>query len=65
MYKKDLEKMITQSVVEGGFFADKVDKLEYVCIGANTEDVHSPSERVSMTSLQNTYRYLQELITKF
>lgn len=64
MYKKDLEKMITQGVVEGGFFADKVKNLEYVCIGPNTEDVHSPNERISITSLQNTYLYLKKLLSE-
>lgn len=62
MYNKDLEKMITQGVVEGGFFADKIENLEYVCIGPNTEDVHSPNERLSITSLQNTYEYLGEIL---
>lgn len=65
LYNKDLEKMITQGVVEGGFFADKIKGLEYVCIGPNTEDVHSPNERVSITSLKNTYKYLQEVLSSF
>lgn len=62
MYGKDLEKMITQGVVEGGFFADKIKGLEYVCIGPNTEDVHSPNERVSIKSLQKTWEYLKEIL---
>ncbi len=65
LYKKDLERIITQGVVEGGFFKDKIKDLQYVCIGPNTEDVHSPNERVSITSLQNTYRFLQELLSVF
>lgn len=64
MYKKDLEKMITQGVVEGGFFADKIKDLEYVCIGPNTEDVHSPNERLSITSLQNTYEFLKKILSE-
>ena len=65
LYNRNLEKMITQGVVEGGFFLSKVKDLQYVCIGPNTEDVHSPNERVSITSLKNTYEYLQELLTSF
>lgn len=64
MYKKDLKKMITQGVVEGGFFADKIKDLEYVCIGPNTEDVHSPNERLSITSLQNTYEFLKKILSE-
>ena len=65
IYSRNLEKMITQGVVEGGFFLSKVNDLQYVCIGPNTEDVHSPNERVSITSLKNTYEYLQELLISF
>ena len=65
LYNNNLEKMITQGVVEGGFFKDKIKDLQYVCIGPNTEDVHSPNERVSITSLQNTYKFLQELLKDF
>ena len=62
MYGKNLEKMITQGVVEGGFFADKIDGLEYVCLGPNTEDVHSPNERVSIKSLKNTFEFLKKIV---
>ena len=62
MYQKDLEKMMTQGVVEGGFFSDKIKDLEYVCIGPNTEDVHSPNERLSIPSLQRTWEYLKNVI---
>lgn len=62
IYEKDLEKMITQGVVEGGFFAEKIKDLQYVCIGPNTQDVHSPNERVSITSLQNTWNYLKKIL---
>lgn len=62
IYGKNLEKMITQGVVEGGFFADKIEGLEYVCLGPNTEDVHSPNERVSIKSLQNTWEFLKKIV---
>lgn len=62
LYGKNLEKIITQAVVEGGFLADKKENLEYVCIGPNTEDVHSPNERVSISSLQRTWKFLLEIL---
>lgn len=65
IYGKNLEKMITQGVVEGGFFADKVNGLEYVCLGPNTEDVHSPNERVSINSLQNTWEFLKKIVENY
>lgn len=48
--------------MEGGFFSDKIKDLEYVCIGPNTEDVHSPNERLSIPSLQRTWEYLKNVI---
>lgn len=62
LYNKNLEKMITQGVVEGGFFSDKIKDLEYVCIGPDTEDVHSPNERLSIESLKNTWKFLKLVV---
>ncbi len=62
LYGKDLEKMIRQAVVEGGFFKDKIKDLEYVCLGPDTEDVHSPNERLSISSLQRTWKVLEEIL---
>ncbi len=62
LYNKKLEKIITQGVVEGGFFSDKIKNLEYVCIGPDTEDVHSPNERLSINSLKNTWKFLKSVV---
>ena len=62
LYGKDLEKMIRQAVVEGGFFKDKIKDLEYVCLGPDTEDVHSPNERLSISSLKRTWKVLEEIL---
>lgn len=65
MFNKELEKIITQGVVEGGFFKNKIKNLEYICIGANTFDVHSPKERVSILSIQKVWKFLKELLEQF
>lgn len=57
-----MEEVISQGVVEGGFFLAKKKDCEYVCIGANTFDVHSPKERVSITSIQRTWEFLKKIL---
>ena len=62
LYNKEMEEVVSQGVVEGGFFVDKIENCEYICIGPNTYDVHSPKERLSISSLQRVWKYLKELL---
>lgn len=64
IYKEEMEEIVSQGVVEGGFFTNNKPNCEYVCIGPNTFDVHSPKERVSLSSLQRTWKYLKNLVEK-
>ena len=43
---------------------EKIKDLEYICIGANTYDVHSPKERVSIKSMKETWEYIKQIISK-
>ena len=61
MCSSDL-KIIVQGVVEGGFFKDRMENVEYICIGANTFDVHSPKERVSISSMERTWEFIKNII---
>lgn len=63
MFGEEIEVKISQGVLEGGFFKDKVEDLEYVCIGANTYDVHSPKERVSIKSINEVWEYIKQIIS--
>ena len=49
-----MEEVVSQGVVEGGFFTSKKKDCEYICIGPNTYDVHSPSERLSSKLFTST-----------
>ena len=53
--------MMAQSAC--GLFKDKIKDLEYVCIGANTYDVHSPKERVSIKSINEVWNYIKRIIS--
>lgn len=62
IFKKEMKKNITQGVLEGGFFKDRIKDLEYICIGAQLYDAHSPTERVSISSLQRFWSMLKQLV---
>ena len=63
IFDKEIEVKITQGVLEGGVFKDKIQDLEYVCIGVNTYDVHSPKERVSIKSINEVWEYIKQIIS--
>lgn len=62
LFNKTMEEIISQGVVEGGFFVDKMPDCEYVCIGPNSYDVHSPRERVSISSIERIWKFLKEVV---
>lgn len=61
-FKENMELIISQGVVEGGFFKYKINDLEYICIGANSYDAHSPKERVSIKSIQETWEFIKKIL---
>ena len=64
LYNEEMEEIVSQGVVEGGFFINKKPSCEYVCIGPNTFDVHSPSERLSISSTKKIWKFIKELLNK-
>lgn len=62
LFGKEIEKIIIQGVIEGGFFKDRMENVEYICVGANTFDFHSPKERVSISSLERTWKLIRNII---
>ena len=62
IFKHQMEEIISQGVVEGGFFTDKIPNCEYVCIGPNSYNVHSPKEKLSISSTEKIWIYLNELL---
>lgn len=62
LFDKEMEEVISQGVLEGGFFVDKIPGCEYVCIGPDTFDVHSPKERLSISSTERVWKYIKEIV---
>lgn len=48
--------------LECGFFADKIPGIDIVSFGPNILDIHTPKERLSITSAVRVYKYLEKII---
>ncbi len=48
--------------LECGLFCDKIDGLDAVSFGPNMYDIHTSRERLSVSSVERTYRYLLEVL---
>ena len=59
---KKIEKIITQGVLEGGFFKKRMENVDYIAIGPNTFDVHSPRERLSISSMERMWNLVKEIV---
>lgn len=60
-HKKPLIKGI-HAGLESGVFLEKLPHLEAVSFGPNLFDVHSPDERLSISSTKRTWEYLLEVL---
>lgn len=50
--------------LECGLFADKLPGLDCVSMGPDIQDIHTPSERLSVASVQRTWAYLLEILKR-
>jgi dipeptidase D len=48
--------------LECGFFMDKAPNIDAVSIGPDMQDIHSPAERLSISSTRRTYEYLLKVL---
>lgn len=48
--------------LECGFFMDKAPDIDAVSIGPDMQDIHSPLERLSISSTRRTYEYLLKVL---
>ncbi len=51
--------------VECGILADKIPGLDAVSIGPDILDIHTPQERMSISSVQRMYQYLIRVLERF
>ena len=58
MYGKDATVVTIHAGLECGIFSDKIEGLDCVSIGPDNHDIHTPEERLSLSSFNRVYEYL-------
>ena len=58
MYGKDATVVTIHAGLECGIFSDKMDGLDCVSIGPDNKDIHTPEERLSLSSFNRVYEYI-------
>lgn len=59
---KEMETTVIHAGLECGVFAKKYPDIDIISFGPNMEDVHTPEERLSISSTNRVFEYLKELL---
>lgn len=62
MYGKDLVVTAIHAGLECGYLVEKVGDIDMVSIGPDHHDVHTPDERVSISSVERVYAFLEKTL---
>lgn len=62
MFDKEVVVEAIHAGVECGLFASKIPGLDCISIGPDMKDIHTPSERLSISSTERVYRYVVEIL---
>ena len=58
MYGKDATVVTIHAGLECGIFSDNIEGLDCISIGPDNHDIHTPDERLSLSSFDRVYEYL-------
>lgn len=62
LYGKEPKVEAIHAGLECGIFSGKIEGLDCVSIGPNMYDIHSPKERLSISSVKRVYEFLLEVL---
>lgn len=62
MYGKDPIVVTIHAGLECGIFSDKIPGLDCVSIGPDNQDIHTPDERLSLSSFNRVYEYIVNVL---
>ena len=62
MFNKEMTVTAIHAGLECGLFCGKIEGLDCVSLGPDMYDIHSPSERLSVSSTQRVWDYLLEVL---
>ena len=63
-FGKEIKKIKSQTCLEIGFLKEKIPELEYIAIAPNIYNAHSPSEKFSISSSKNIWKYVVNLLKR-
>lgn len=64
LYDKEMEVVVIHAGLESGALKKTYKDLDIISFGPNMFDVHTPKEKLSISSTENVYHYLVELLKK-
>lgn len=64
MFGKDPVFMAIHAGLECGLFSEKIEGLDCVSFGPNIYDIHTPKERLSISSTERTWRLILEFLKR-
>lgn len=62
LYTKDVKILTVHAGLECSCFEEKIKNMDAISIGPNMWDLHSPKERVSISSVEKIYKFLTVLL---
>ncbi|MBQ3047549.1 MAG: M20/M25/M40 family metallo-hydrolase, partial [Clostridia bacterium] len=65
LFNKDAVLEDIHAGLEGGVFSEKIKDIDICVIAPNIYDAHSPSERVSLSSIERVYKWLENIVENF
>lgn len=64
IFREDLKILVVHAGLECGCFSEKIKNMNAISLGPNTWNLHSPYEKVSISSTNKIYKYLIEILKK-
>jgi len=62
MYGKKPEIMAIHAGLETGILSERIGRIDMISMGPNMWDVHTPNEKLSISSTERTFLFLKELL---
>ncbi len=62
MYSKNATVVTIHAGLECGIFSDKIEGLDCISMGPDNFDIHTPEERLSLSSFNRVYEYLLNVL---
>ncbi|MCR5394455.1 MAG: aminoacyl-histidine dipeptidase [Bacteroidales bacterium] len=64
MYNKEPEVLAIHAGLETGLFLTKYPDMDMISVGPTMVGIHSPEEKVSISSVESFYKYLREALSR-